>query len=244
MITEMRAAIFDLDGVIVDTAKYHYLAWKRLANDLGFDFSEHDNERLKGVSRVRSLEILLEIGGIHLDEAAKTAAADRKNAWYVEYISNMEKSEILPGAAEYLHTIRARGVKIALGSASKNAPLILDRLGITSLFDIIIDGNQVSQAKPHPEVFLRAASELGIPPASCIVFEDAKAGIEAALHAGMGVVAIGKPEMLNQADMIIGGLYQLNILAQTPPPSVEYLHQNIVNISIPIHQKNVRQSPC
>jgi beta-phosphoglucomutase len=212
MITEMRAAIFDLDGVIVDTAKYHYLAWKRLANDLGFDFTEHDNERLKGVSRVRSLEILLEIGGIHLDEAAKTAAAARKNAWYVEYISNMNASEILPGAAEYLHTIRARGVKTALGSASKNAPLILDRLGITPLFDVIIDGNKVSQAKPHPEVFLRAADELGIPSASCVVFEDAEAGIEAARRAGMGAVGVGKPSALREADMIIAGLWQLLVL--------------------------------
>lgn len=212
MITQMHAAIFDLDGVIVDTAKYHYLAWKRLAHDLGFDFSEHDNERLKGVSRVRSLEILLEIGGIHLDEAVKTAAAARKNAWYVEYISNMDASEILPGAAEYLNTIRARGVKTALGSASKNAPLILNRLGITPLFDAIVDGNKVSQAKPHPEVFLRAASELGIEPPNCVVFEDAEAGLEAARRAGMGAVGIGKPERLNQADLVIAGLYQLNAL--------------------------------
>jgi beta-phosphoglucomutase len=216
MITEMRAAIFDLDGVIVDTAKYHYLAWKRLANDLGFDFTEQDNERLKGVSRIRSLEILLEIGGIHLDEAAKAQAAARKNAWYVEYISQMEKSEILPGAAEYLQTIRTRGIKTALGSASKNAPLILDRLGITPLFDVIIDGNKVQHAKPDPEVFLRAADELNLPPASCVVFEDAEAGIEAARRAGMGAVGIGKPHTLKHADMIIGGLYQLVVLATNP----------------------------
>jgi beta-phosphoglucomutase len=209
MITEMRAAIFDLDGVIVDTAKYHYLAWKRLANSLGFDFTEHDNERLKGVSRVRSLEILLEIGGLTLDEAAKTQIAAQKNAWYVDYISQMDTSEILPGAAEYLQILRARGVKIALGSASKNAPLILDRLGITPLFDVIVDGNKVHHAKPDPEVFLRAASELGIEPASCVVFEDAEAGIEAARRAGMGAVAIGKSNALRNADMVIAGFWLL-----------------------------------
>jgi len=135
MIREMRAAIFDLDGVIVDTAKYHYLAWKRLANDLSFDFTETDNERLKGVSRIRSLEILLEIGNVTLDDETKSQLATRKNDWYVDYISHMDASEILPGAAEYLHYIRAKGVKTALGSASKNAPLILERLGISSLFD-------------------------------------------------------------------------------------------------------------
>src|SRR6185369_2114118 len=123
MIREMRAAIFDLDGVIVATAKYHYLAWKRLANDLGFDFTETDNERLKGVSRVRSLEILLEIGGLTLDEAGKTKIAAQKNDWYVDYISRMDESEILPGVVEYIKSIRAKGVKTAIGSASKNTPL-------------------------------------------------------------------------------------------------------------------------
>ncbi len=212
MINEMRAAIFDLDGVIVDTAKYHYLAWKRLAHSLGFDFSEKDNERLKGVSRVRSLEILLEIGGISLDEAARAEAAARKNDWYVEYISRMQADEILPGSVEYLRSIRARGVKTALGSASKNTPLILSRLGIASLFDAVVDGNKVSRAKPDPEVFLRCAQELGIPPASCVVFEDAEAGIQAALSAGMGAVGVGSPSVLSQADVVIAGLDQLVVL--------------------------------
>jgi len=213
MIREMRAAIFDLDGVIVDTAKYHYLAWKRLANELGFDFTETDNERLKGVSRVRSLEILLEIGGLTLDDATKSQLAARKNDWYVEYISNMVASEILPGAAEYLQKLRSRGIKTALGSASKNAPLILERLGISSLFDVVVDGNKVSKAKPDPEVFLRAAEELNIPPAECIVFEDAEAGIEAAQHAGMGAVGIGNPVTLRESDIIIPGLYALIVVS-------------------------------
>jgi beta-phosphoglucomutase len=212
MIQTMLAAIFDLDGVIVDTAKYHYQAWKRLANKNGFDFSEADNERLKGVSRTRSLEILLEIGNLNVGEAVKQAMAAQKNEWYVEYIQNMAVSEILPGAAEYLQTIHNRGVKTAIGSASKNAPLILERLGIRDLFDVVIDGTKVAQAKPDPEVFLRAACELEVPPASCIVFEDAEAGIEAAHRAGMGAVGIGKPIMLKEADMVMAGLYQLVVL--------------------------------
>ena len=212
MIREMRAAIFDLDGVIVDTAKYHYLAWKRLANENGFDFTEADNERLKGVSRTRSLEILLEIGALSVDEAARQVMATQKNKWYVEYIQHMDASEILPGAAEYLQMLRNRGVKTAIGSASKNTPLILERVGIMSLFDVVIDGTKVRQAKPNPEVFLRAASELDIPPASCIVFEDAEAGIEAARRAGMGAVGIGRPIALKDADMVVAGLYQLVVL--------------------------------
>ena len=213
MIREMRAAIFDLDGVIVDTAKYHYLAWKRLANYLGFDFTETDNERLKGVSRIRSLEILLEIGRLNLDAETKSELAARKNNWYVEYISNMDASEILPGAAEYLQNIRRRDIKTAIGSASKNAPSILKRLGISVLFDSVIDGNKVSKAKPDPEVFLRAAEELEIPPNQCVVFEDAEAGIEAAYRARMGIVGIGRPSILKNADVVIGGLYQLVVLA-------------------------------
>ena len=212
MIHEMRAAIFDLDGVIVDTAKYHYQAWKRLANQYGFDFTEADNERLKGVSRTRSLEILLEIGNLNVGEAAKQSMAAQKNDWYVEYIQNMDASEILPGASEYLQSLHNRGVKTAIGSASKNAPLILERLGIRSLFDVVIDGTKVVQAKPDPEVFLRAACELEVPPASCIVFEDAEAGIEAAHRAGMGAVGIGKPILLKEADMVMAGLYQLVVL--------------------------------
>ncbi len=212
MIREMRAAIFDLDGVIVDTAKYHYLAWKRLANEYGFDFTEADNERLKGVSRIRSLEILLEIGSLNVDEAARQNMASQKNNWYVDYIQRMDVSEILPGASEYLRGLRAKGVKTAIGSASKNAPLILERIGITELFDAVIDGNKVSQAKPDPEVFLSAAAELGVSPAGCIVFEDAEAGIQAAQRAGMGTVGIGKPMILKDADVVIGGLYQLVVL--------------------------------
>jgi beta-phosphoglucomutase len=161
---------------------------------------------------VRSLEILLEIGNLKMGEAVKQSMAAQKNGWYVEYIQNMDASEILPGTREYLHTLHAHGVKTAIGSASKNAPLILERLGIRSLFDVVVDGSKVSQAKPDPEVFLRAANELEVAPANCIVFEDAEAGIEAAHRAGMGAVGIGKPITLREADMVMGGLYQLVVL--------------------------------
>lgn len=209
MLNNIKGALFDLDGVIVDTARYHYLAWKRLAEELGFEFTEEHNERLKGVSRMRSLEILLEVGGINSSEEEKLAMAERKNSWYVEYIEKMDKTEILRGAREYLQKLKSQGVKIALGSASKNAPMILENLGITGLFDAIIDGNKVSKAKPDPEVFLLGAKELGLAAADCIVYEDAEAGIEAARRAGMGTVGIGRRDILKEADMVVNGLYEL-----------------------------------
>jgi len=205
----MKGAIFDLDGVIVDTAKYHYLAWASLADELGFTFTEEDNERLKGVSRMRSLDILLEVGGLQFEEAEKLAMAEKKNRLYVEYISKLEESELLPGVKEYLTGLRTRGIGIALGSASKNAEFILNKLNITDLFDAVVDGNKVSLAKPDPEVFLIAGQELGLQPDECVVFEDAEAGVQAGKAAAMKVVGIGKPEVLKEADMVVKGLYEL-----------------------------------
>ena len=209
MLLTMKGAIFDLDGVIVDTAKYHYLAWKRLAEELGFEFTEEHNERLKGVSRMRSLEILLEVGGLTFSADEKARLAEKKNNWYVEYISRMDESELLEGARQYLEGQKEKGIKIALGSASKNAPIILDNLKITELFDVVIDGNKVSKAKPDPEVFLLGAKELGLAPSDCVVFEDAEAGIEAAKRAGMKTVGIGNRKILREADMVVRGLYEL-----------------------------------
>ncbi|MGE5588166.1 MAG: beta-phosphoglucomutase [Clostridia bacterium] len=206
----IEAAIFDLDGVIVDTAKYHYMAWKRLANELGFDLSLEDNERLKGVSRMRSLEILLEIAGLRLDERRKAELAEKKNRWYVEYISKLSPSEILPGVPEFIDGLRGLGVKTALASASKNAPMILERLGITGLFEAVVDGNTASKAKPDPEVFQLAAARLGADPCRCVVFEDAEAGVEAARRAGMFAVGVGKPEVLRHADHVIPGFAGLS----------------------------------
>ena len=207
----IKGAIFDLDGVIVDTAKYHYLAWKRLANEMGFDFSEKDNERLKGVSRTRSLEILLELGGITKTAEEQEALCAKKNDWYVEYIKKLEKSELLPGVENFLKQARAAGIKIALGSASKNSPLILDRLGITELFDAVVDGTRVSRAKPDPEVFVTGAEDLGIDPEYCVVFEDAVAGVQAAHNAGMKAVGIGSPEILGQAELVIPGFANVTV---------------------------------
>jgi len=205
------ACIFDLDGVIVDTAKYHYLAWKRLANSLGFDFTEHDNEQLKGVSRVESLKLILRLGGKQLDDAEFDAALVRKNGWYLEYIQQIGPEEILPGAAEFLTSVRAQGIKVALGSASKNAVLILERIQLLDQFDAIVDGNKVSKAKPDPEVFLKAAEELAVPASACIVFEDAVAGVQAARNAGMKVVGIGSASVLDQAHFVLPNFAGLSI---------------------------------
>jgi beta-phosphoglucomutase len=202
----IQGVIFDLDGVLVDTAKYHYLAWRRLARELGFDFSEQDNERLKGVSRMRSLEILLETGKYTMTDTEKAEAAARKNDWYVGCLRTLDESALLPGAREFLERLKTGGVKTALGSASKNAPLILERLGIAGLFNAVIDGNAVSKAKPDPEVFLKAADALGLSPDLCVVFEDALAGVEAARAGGMRVIAVGKPELLPGADRYVSSL--------------------------------------
>ena len=205
----MKGAIFDLDGVIVDTAKYHYLAWRSLASKLGFEFTEADNERLKGVSRMRSLEILLEVGGIEASAQEKEQMAKEKNEAYVKSLQNLDKNELLSGAEQYLIKLKNEGVKISLGSASKNAPLILEKLGITHLFDAIVDGNCVSNAKPDPEVFLKAAEMLGLAPQDCCVFEDSQAGIEAARRAGCGVIAVDKFNVLFDADKKVSCLGDL-----------------------------------
>jgi beta-phosphoglucomutase len=207
----IKACIFDLDGVIVDTAVYHYKAWKRLADELGINFTEHDNERLKGVSRVRSLEIILELGGITKTPEEQQELATRKNDWYVEMINRMTPAEILPGAKEFLETCRAAGIKTALGSASKNSSTILDKIGLAGLFDTIVDGNHVSKAKPDPEVFLKGAEAVGVIPAECVVFEDAIAGVEAAINGGMKVVGIGSPDVLNKADLVVSGLDKMSL---------------------------------
>lgn len=209
MLEHMKGAIFDLDGVIVDTAKYHFLAWQSLARRLGFEFTEQDNERLKGVSRVESLRILLEIGGIEVDQQQFDEMAESKNIEYVEYIKSLQPEEILPGAKAYLQQLKSKGIKIALGSASKNAKFILDKLDIVHLFDAIIDGTKVSKAKPDPEVFISASVALGLDPKDCVVFEDAEAGVQAGKAAGSKVVGIGSQHHLKEADFVVPGLYEL-----------------------------------
>jgi beta-phosphoglucomutase len=203
---QIKACIFDLDGVIVDTAKYHFKAWRRLANELGFDFSEEENEQLKGVSRVESLNLILKWGKKEEnDEEVKTAMADKKNAWYLEYIERMTADEILPGAEAFIRDAKSKNIKIVLGSASKNSRLILERIGIVHLFDAIMDGNSTTKSKPDPEVFLMGAQAVGLDPKECIVFEDAEKGIEAALAGGFYTVGVGNADVLDEAHIVIPG---------------------------------------
>ena len=197
--------IFDLDGVIVDTAKYHFLAWKKLADELGITFTIEDNERLKGVSRVRSFEIILEIGNRTMTDEEKEFYCTKKNEVYLEYIYQLQEDEVLPGVRTFLETAHALGIKIALGSASKNAKLILDKLNLTELFDILVDGTCVSSAKPDPEVFVKGAEGLNLQPENCIVFEDSEAGIEAAHRGKMRAVGVGLAHNLPEADTLILG---------------------------------------
>jgi beta-phosphoglucomutase len=201
----IKAIIFDLDGVLVDTAKYHYLAWKKLADELNIDFSVEDNERLKGVSRMQSLDIILEIGSITLDNITKSDLAQKKNNWYVEYITKLTPDDILPGVIPFIKSIKNSNIKMALGSASKNSMLILNKLNLTNYFDAIIDGTKVSKAKPDPEVFLKGAEALKVLPCQCIVFEDAEAGVEAAISAGMHCIGIGSENILKKADLVFSG---------------------------------------
>lgn len=209
--TDIKACLFDLDGVIVDTAKYHYLAWKRLANELGFEFTQEDNERLKGVSRMKSLEILLEIGGLSFNDTVKEEMAAKKNAWYVEYISHMDSSEILPGVLDFMKILRESNIKTALGSVSKNAMLILENIKMVDYLDVVIDGTKITNAKPHPEVFLKGAAELGVKASECVVFEDAQAGIEAAINAGMYSIGVGSPKVLNKANFVISSFKEMTL---------------------------------
>jgi len=207
----LKGCIFDLDGVIVDTAKYHFLAWQRLADEMGFDFTEDHNEALKGVSRMASLEILLRVGGIVKDDEEKIELATRKNNWYVEYISRMTPDEILPGSIDLLTRLRSEGILTAIGSASRNAGMILDRIGLRLMFDAIVDGNKIHSAKPDPEVFLKGAEELGLTPENCVVFEDAQAGIEAAIAGGMKCIGVGSPLNLGRANLVVPDLKHITL---------------------------------
>ncbi|MEE9407738.1 MAG: beta-phosphoglucomutase [Polaribacter sp.] len=194
-----KGFIFDLDGVIVDTAKYHYLAWRKLANQLGFEFTKEQNELFKGVSRKRCLEILLEIGNKEATQEQFDIWMVEKNVDYLAYIENMDESEILPDVPRVLEFLKKRNIPIALGSASKNAQPILEKVNLLHYFDAIVDGNNVTKAKPDPEVFLLAAKQLGVDANDCVVFEDAVAGVEAANAAKMMSIGIGDDKVLSEA---------------------------------------------
>lgn len=198
----IRACIFDLDGVIVDTAHYHYLAWKRLAHELGHDLTELENEQLKGVSRMQSLDIVLDLAGVSLNQPHKELLADRKNEWFKEYIDRMTPEEIFPGVLDLINELKGNGIKVGLASSSKNAPTVLRRLGIENEFEAVVDGSMIKNTKPDPEIFLITARHLGIEPQDCVVIEDAEAGVEAALAAGMKCIGIGSPFLLRNANAV------------------------------------------
>ncbi len=205
-----KGFIFDLDGVIVDTAKYHFLAWKKLANSIGVDFTEIQNEQLKGVSRIESLQKILKWGNKTLSEAEFNRLMSMKNEDYLSYIDKMNRSEILPDVTKILDFLIENNQPIALGSASKNAPEILNKVNLFNQFNAIVDGNAVTKAKPDPEVFLKAAEAIQIKPEDCIVFEDSVAGIQAANAANMISVGIGEKQVLFEADYIFKDFTQIS----------------------------------
>ena len=206
-----KGFIFDLDGVIVDTAKFHYLAWRKLANNFGFDITEDQNEQLKGISRVKSLEIILEWGKVKLSKDEFMEQMALKNDNYLSYISTMTKKDLLPGVSNVIDYLSENNIPFALGSASKNARIILEKTGLIEKFDAVVDGNDVTKAKPNPEVFLIAASKLEVEPENCIVFEDSVAGIQAANAAEMISVGIGEKDILNEANFIFSDFNEIKI---------------------------------
>ena len=206
-----KGFIFDLDGVIVDTAKYHYLAWKHLADELKIPFTKEQNEQFKGVSRKRCLEILLEWGNLKVSQTQFDAWLAEKNEDYLHYIETMSASEILPDVPKVLNYLREHNIPMALGSASKNARPILKKVGLIPYFTSIVDGTQVTKAKPDPEVFMIAARDIKVMPENCIVFEDALAGIEAANSAGMTSIGIGKKEILTDAHFVFRDFTEIKL---------------------------------
>jgi beta-phosphoglucomutase len=209
--TRYRAVIFDLDGVITDTARYHYFAWKRLADSLGIPFDEHFNEQLKGVDRMGSLELILAKGPRQYSADEKRLLADRKNLHYQELIATMTPADLLPGALDALEQVRERGLRTGLASVSRNAFIVLERLGIRDRFDYVVDAALVANSKPHPEIFLTAAETLGVAPSECLGVEDAVAGVASIKRAGMRALGVGDPAVLVQADAVIPSLAQFRL---------------------------------
>ena len=209
--TSVKACLFDMDGVIVDTAKYHFKAWARLADSLGIPFTEEQNEQLKGVSRVDSLEKILAWGHLELNSTKKLELMELKNKWYLDFVEEVNPSEMLPGALDFLQLLKTNGILIGLGSSSKNAVMILEKLGIYDMFSTIIDGSKIHMSKPHPEVFLKGAKELQLQPSEVVVFEDAISGVEAAKAGGFFCYGIGEASILTAADVVINGLHEMNL---------------------------------
>ena len=209
----IKALLFDLDGVIVSTEKNHFIAWRETAKKLGISFSEEDNEALKGVNRVDSLKQILKLGNKTVSSEAFESLLVFKNNIYLDSISTLSEANLLPGVDALLRKAQSMGVKIGLGSSSKNAPMILERLGIKSFFDVIIDGNGVTRPKPHPEVFLNGAKALGFHPSECLVFEDALSGVTAAKEGGFLSIGVGNPLLQHVADVYLNNLTEFRLEA-------------------------------
>jgi beta-phosphoglucomutase len=209
----IKGLIFDLDGVIVTTEHNHFIAWQRTANSLGIDFEEEHNELLKGVSRADSLTKILELGSKTISSEAFEALLKSKNDFYVDSIQELNQSDLLPGVLDLLHEAKSKGIKLGIGSSSKNANFILKLIKIDELFDVVIDGNGVEFPKPHPEVFLNGAKALGLSPSECIVFEDAASGIAAAKAGGFNAIAVGNPNIADMADTYFNDLTEFSLEA-------------------------------
>lgn len=207
----LKGFIFDLDGVITDTAEYHYLAWKKLADDNGWNFDRELNEKLRGVSRLDSLQIILDYNNVVLDFQEKNRLANLKNVNYVQMLDKVTPADLLPGVKEFLIQLREKGFKTSIASASKNADLVLTNLKAKELFDNISDGNSVENSKPAPDVFIHAAGSIGCTAKECVVVEDAEAGVAAAKLAGMKAIGLGPIETLKAADVIFKGIYEINL---------------------------------
>ena len=208
---KIKALLFDLDGVIVSTEKNHFEAWQQTANKLGISFTEHDNEALKGVNRVDSLRKILSLGDIAISEQEFEVLLTYKNEVYLASISSLSFSDVLPGVMDLLKCAKAKGIKVGLGSSSKNALMILERLGIKSWFDVLIDGNGVKNPKPDPEVFLNGAKSLGLLPSECLVFEDALSGVKAAKDGGFIAIGVGNPMLKGIADVYLNELTEFRL---------------------------------
>lgn len=205
----LKAFIFDLDGVITDTAEYHYLAWKRLADEENIPFSREENEKLRGVSRRASLELILK--NRRLSEEKIQEMMDRKNGYYRTYLENISTKDLLPGALSLLRKLQSSQIRLALASASKNARQVVERLGIAPYFEVIADGNSVRKTKPAPDLFLYTAEKLKLPPEACLVVEDAQAGIAAARAAGMATIGIGPAERVGSADYVYPSVAEVRL---------------------------------
>ncbi|NQT92414.1 MAG: beta-phosphoglucomutase [Lentisphaerae bacterium] len=216
----IRGVIFDLDGVLVSTDEFHFEAWKRLAEEENIPFDRAVNQRQRGIGRMESLDVLLEKSTRGYSQAEKLALAERKNSYYRELLQTLTPDDTLPGARAMLAALHERGVRTAIGSASRNAPVILERVTLTDAVDIVVDGRDLTLSKPHPECFLLCAERLGLPPGDCLVVEDAEAGVEAALAAGMAVVGIGSAERLPKAPRAVRNLAAIEVeellMADTP----------------------------